>query len=320
MPLINGHLFKNYLNVNEMKNKERKEAYKEYRTWPCWYYHLTFDSLEKGQLFNNDEEYADGMNGVAIGQYIHKLSIIAFVLMVNHCHLLLYGSGEDIVNFFIFIKRRINEKLRTDGYPPLPNGYGFKLVRVEDKRQLADTIVYIARNPLKARPDITAGGYLWGSTNLIFSEINKLYEKTELGNMSGREIMRTLKTKVIPPKNYLLNRSMGFILPESYVNVRKAEQTLHDSWRFSSDLIRHIDAYIKIAEGIGEMVTLSDGELDEIITQILRKRFNTNSINELSIDDRCRLAIILKKEYRIDMKRIARILRIDLPVLKELFG
>lgn len=248
-----------------MKNKERKEAYKEYRTWPCWYYHLTFDSLEKGQLFNNDEEYADGMNGVAIGQYIHKLSIIAFVLMVNHCHLLLYGSGEDIVNFFIFIKRRINEKLRTDGYPPLPNGYGFKLVRVEDKRQLADTIVYIARNPLKARPDITANGYLWGSTNLIFSEINKLYEKTELGNMSGREIMRTLKTKVIPPKNYLLNRSMGFILPESYVNVRKAEQTLHDSWRFSSDLIRHIDAYIKIAEGIGEMVTLSDGELDEIL-------------------------------------------------------
>lgn len=105
MPLINGHLFKNYLNVNEMKNKERKEAYKEYRTWPRWYYHLTFDSLEKGQLFNNDEEYADGMNGVAIGQYIHKLSIIAFVLMVNHCHLLLYGSGEDIVNFFIFIKK-----------------------------------------------------------------------------------------------------------------------------------------------------------------------------------------------------------------------
>lgn len=320
MPLINGHIFKNYLNVNEMKNKERKEAYKEYRTWPRWYYHLTFDSLEKGQLFNNDEEYANGMNGVAIGQYIHKLSIIAFVLMVNHCHILLHGSGKDIVNFFIFIKRRINEKLRADGYPPLPNGYGFKLVRVEDKRQLADTIVYIARNPLKARPDITAGGYLWGSTNLIFSEINKLYEKTELGNMSGREIMRVLKTKVIPPKNYLLNRSMGFILPESYVNVRKAEQTLHDSWRFSSDLIRHIDAYIKIAEGIGEMVTFSDGELDEIISQILRKRFNTKSINDLSIDDRCRLAIILRKEYRIDMKRIARKLRIDLPVLKELFG
>lgn len=301
-----------------MKNK--KETYKEYRTWPRWYYHLTFDSLEKGQLFNNEDEYACGMNSIAIGQYIHKLSIIAFVLMVNHCHILLYGSGEDIVNFFKYINRRINEKLRADGYPPLPNGYGFKLVKVEDKRQLADTIVYIARNPLKARPDITAGGYLWGSTNLIFSEISKLHEKTELGNMSGREIKRTLKTKVILPKNYLLNKSMGFILPESYVNTKKAEQALHDSWRFSSDLIRHIDAYIKIAEGIGEMVTLSDGELDEIIYQNLKKHFNTNTINDLSIDDRCRLAIILKKDYRIDIKRIARKLRIDLAVLKELLG
>ena len=93
---------------------------------------------------------------------------------------------------------------------------------------MADTIVYIARNPLKARPNITAGGYLWGSTNLIFSEINKLHERTELGNMSAREIMRTFKTKVLLPKNYLLNKSMGFILPESYVNTKKAEQTLHD--------------------------------------------------------------------------------------------
>ena len=299
-----------------MKNK--KDIYKEYRTWPRWYYHMTFDSFEKGQLFNNDEEYACGMNSIAIGQYIHKLSIIAFVLMVNHCHILLYGSGEDIVHFFKYLKRRINERLRADGYPPLPDGYGFKLVKVEDKRQLAETIVYIARNPLKARPDITASGYLWGSTNLIFSEISKIYNKTELRNMSDREIMRILKTKVILPKDYLLSKQMGFILPESYVNVRKAEQTLHDSWRFSSDLVRHIDAYIKIAEGVGEMVTLSDGELDEIIYQSLKKNFNAHSLNDLSIDNKCRLAIILKKNYRIDTKRIARKLRIDLAVLKEL--
>ena len=66
------------------------------------------------------------------------------------------------------------------------------------------------------------------------------------------------------------------------------------------------------------MVTLSDGELDEIIYNNLKKHFNTNSIKDLSVDDRCRLAIILKKDYRIDTKRIARKLRIDLAALKEL--
>lgn len=301
-----------------MKNKT--QIFAEYRTWPVWYYHMTFDSLEKGQMFNNDDEYANGMNSIAIGQYIHALSIISFVLMVNHCHILLYGPGDGIVRFFRFVTRRINKSLRAHGFPPVPRNYGFKLVRIEDKKQLADTIVYIARNPLKARPDITSGGYLWGSSYLIFSEISKLFEKTELGNMSEREIKKILGTHIIPPKHYLVNRSMGFILPESYVKTEKSEQTLHDSWKFSSSLIRNIDAYIKIAEGIGETVSITDGELDEIIFQNIKKHFNSNSINDLSIDNRCKLAVILKKGYRVDKKRLARKLRIDLKVLEELFG
>lgn len=314
----NGYIAGNH-NIELMRSSKLKEAYKEYRTWPRWYYHLTFDSLEKGQLFNNDDEYACGMNDIAVGQHIHKLTIIAFVLMINHIHILLSGSGKDIVDYFIFLKKRANKRLRAAGHPPLPNGYGFKLVRIEDKRQLSDTVIYIARNPLKARPDITAGGYLWGSTNLIFSEACKLFAKKELGNMSDREIIKKIRTRVALPKNYLFNESLGIILPESYVDVRKAEQCLQDSWKFSSGLIRNIDSYLKIAEGIGELVTISEGELDEIIFHSLRKEFNVNSINDLSMDNRCRLAVILKKRYRVDTKRIARRLRIDVTVLNKLF-
>lgn len=302
-----------------MGNSRRKETYKEYRTWPRWYYHLTFDSLEKGQLFNNDDEYASGMNDIAVGQYIHKLSIIAFVLMVNHAHILLSGSGKDIVKFFTFMKKRMSKRLSTQGHPPLTNEYGFKLVRIEDSRQLTDTIVYIARNPLKARPDLTAGGYLWGSTNLIFSETGKLFAKKQLMDMPDREIMRRLKTRIPLPKTYLFNEPLGIILPESYVDVRKAEQCLKDSWRFSSSIVRNIDSYLKIAEGIGELVTISESELNEIISHNLRKEFNANSINDLSMDNRCRMAVILKKKYRVDTKRIARRLRIDLGVLNKLF-
>ena len=306
-------------NIKQMGNSKRKEAYKEYREWPRWYYHMTFDSLEKGQLFCNDDEYASGMNDIAVGQYLHKLTIIAFVLMVNHIHILLSGSGKDIVNFFIFMKKRANKRLRAASHPSLPDEYGFKLVRIEDRRQLSDTIIYIARNPLKARPDIMAGGYPWGSTNLIFSETSKFFEKTELRNMSDRDIARRIKTRVVLPKNYLFNESLGIILPECYVDVHKAEQCLQDSWKFSSGIIRNIDSYLKIAEGIGEMVTISEGELDEIVFQCLRKEFNVNSINDLSMDNRCRLAVILKKRYRVDTKRIARRLRIDVAVLNKLF-
>lgn len=82
-----------------MGRNKIKKLLKEYRKQPKWYYHVTFDAIETGQLFNNDEEYACGMNSVAIGQYVFGLSVIAFVLMVNHCHFLVYGSGESIVRF-----------------------------------------------------------------------------------------------------------------------------------------------------------------------------------------------------------------------------
>ena len=68
------------------------------------------------------------------------------------------------------------------------------MVKVNDERQLVDTIIYIARNPLKARPDLMASGYIWGSANLIFSDVDRLYDKIKVADMSCREAMRIFRT------------------------------------------------------------------------------------------------------------------------------
>ena len=302
-----------------MNRHKREKLFQEYRRLPKWYYHIVFDSIEKGQLFNNDHEYAEGMNSVAVGQYAYKLSVIVFTLMVNHAHFLVYGTGESAVRFFLFMKRRINARLKLDGFPPLPDNYGFKLIKVENERQLSDTVIYIARNPLKARPDLTAEGYIWGSANVIFSDVSKLFDKIRVKDMSYRSTMRAFHTKVRLSGEYVYNRSMGFILPESYVMNRKAEKVLRNSWTFSSGLVRNIDAYVKIAEGVGEMILLSEQELNEIISRNLKEMFNASSVSDLSIDNRCRLAVILKRKYRVETKRIARKLQIGTSVLDEMF-
>ena len=245
--------------------------YEECRFWPKWYYHLTFDSLEKGQIFNDDGEYANGMNGVAIGQYIYDLAVVAFNLMINHCHILAYGSGEDMVRFFIFMKRRLNDRLRDDGYPQLPGNYGFKLVKVENEGQLRDTVLYIARNPVRACPNVTVGGYMWGSTNLIFSELNKIFEKKPLSELSWREKRVLLRSDVSLPDNYVFNERYGLILPESYVLTEKAEQLFETAWNYTYGVVRNIDGYLRIAEGLGENVVLSDEELNDVISQSIKK-------------------------------------------------
>lgn len=307
------------LNLDYMGSHKLNELLKEYRKQPKWYYHVIFDSIETGQLFNSDDEYADGMNSVAIGQYVCELSVIVFVLMANHCHILVHGSGEDIVRFFLFVKERINRKLKEDGFPPLPIDYGFKMVKVNDERQLVDTIIYIARNPLKTRPDLMASGYIWGSANLIFSDVDRLYDKIKVADMSCREAMRIFRTKIRLPGNYLFNRPRGFILPESYVLNGKAERMLVNSWRFSSGLVRNFDAYLKIAEGVGEMIIFSENELNEIVNQVLRDHFKVDSVKDLGVDDKCRLALILKRKYRVDTKRIARKIHVEVAVLNKLF-
>lgn len=296
-----------------------KNLYEEYRRLPNWYYHLTFDSLEKGQLFYSDEDYAQGMNGIAIGQHLYNISVIAFNLMVNHCHILASGTGENMVKFFSFMKRRLNDRLRTGGHSGLTENYGFKLVKVEDERQLRDTIIYIARNPLKACPDITSGGYPWGSTSLIFNKMASLFPWIELKDLSKREKERCLKTKVSLPNEYHYNQKMGYILPESYVLTWKAERVLGNSWNYTYDIVRKIDAYVKIAEGLGETVILTDDELNEVIFLNIKKMFKADSVRELGTDDRCRLAVVLRNKYKVTIKRIARKLQIDVVTLKKLF-
>ena len=297
-----------------------KSDYGEYRSWPKWYYHLVFDSFEKGQIFNDKDEYAHGMNGVAIAQYLYNISIVAFNLMINHCHILAYGSGENMVKFFIFMKRRINDCLREDGHPVLPNNYGFKLIKVEDKRQLADTIIYIARNPLKACPTASVNGYRWGSTNLIFNEMKDLYERKSLSELSNREKRQLLRSGVSLPDGYSYNEKYGFIMPDSYVLVGKAEQVFGKAWNYFYGIVRNMDGYLRIAEGLGEEVTLSEDELNDVMAQTLRKVFNVSSINELGPDDRCRMAMVLKTRYKVTIKRIARKLHMDVSTLKKLFA
>lgn len=302
-----------------MTKRKRLKLWKEYRTWPKWYYHVVLDSIETGQLFNDESEYVDGMNTVAIAQYIHNVSIVVFNFMINHGHFLVLATGNDIVNCMSFIFRRINTRLIANGHSPLPENYGFKLIRVKDKKQLEDTIVYIARNPLKACPNIAAPGYLWGSCNLIFSDINRLFEKVQIKDLSDKFCRNTFRTRVKLPENYYFNKTVGMILPESYVMNGKAEEVLKSSWNYSNRVVRDFDAYFNLAEGIGELVVLSDEEVNLIIQRMLRNEYKVRFLSDLSVDERCRMAIVLRKKYKLDLKRISRKLHIELNILKKLF-
>lgn len=296
------------------------ERLQEYKKLPKWYYHLSFDHLEKSQLFNNEQQFADGMNSVAIGQFHYNINIITFNLMANHCHFLVHSLGSDIVSLFFYLKKRFNDRLNQDGDSLLPKDYFFKLVKVEDKPQLESVIIYIARNPFKALKDTMPSGYIWGTNYLIFSKITKLIDKVPLKNLGARAQRNMFHSRFTFPSDYLFNRPMGFILPESYVKTNKANEVLGTSWNYCSKLIKNMDAMIMIAEGISEEFLITDDELGMIINDCLHSQYGVKKVFELSNDDRCRLAVLLRKKYKIEPKRIGRTLHIDKDVITKLFS
>ena len=91
------------------------------------------------------------------------------------------------------------------------------------------------------------------------------------------------------------------------------------SRRFSSDLIRNIDAFIKIDEGIGERAVLSEDDVNELIYQNVKEMFKVNSVNTLNIEEKCSLAVQLKKRYHLENKRIARKLKLSLEIIETLY-
>ena len=303
-----------------MNRLERLKQWAEYRTWPEGYYHLVIDSYEKGQLFHNESQFVAGMNTVALGQYIHKIRILAFNLMVNHAHFLIWVTGNTAVDFFLFQKKRINARLIEDGFPPLPDDLGFKLIAIDtrDPYQLKNNLVYIARNPYKADRKVTPSGYLWGSNYLMFSNIYKVIQKKQIKDYSIDYMRKVLRSKIRLPDNYLLNDNLGMILPESYVSYKEAEDILKTSWNYCSDLVKNMDAYVRISERIGGRIEINDQELDTIIYTICKNKYNVKSYLELSLDDRCRLGVRLFKDYHIEVKRICRRIGIEYSVMNEL--
>ena len=303
-----------------MNKIARLNKWDEYRSWPAGFYHMIIDSFEKGQLFHNDAQFSAGMNTVALGQFNYKIKILIFELMVNHAHFMIWATGSDAVDFFLFQKKRINTLLIRDGFPPLPDDLGFMLVPIDtaDRYQLQNGIIYIARNPYKADSMLTPSGYLWGSGYLLFSNISKIINKKPVKDYSVDFMRKVLCSKTRLPDNYLFNEDLGMILPESYVFTQKAEQILGSSWNYCGNLVKNMDAYVKISEKIGAKININDRELDTIIYTICRNQYNVRSYLELSLDNRCRLGVRLFKDYHIDVKRICRKLGIEYSVMSEL--
>lgn len=283
---------------------------KEYQSYGRWYYHMILDSLGDRNLFNDKNEFIHGMNVVSIAQFLYNVGIIQFDLMRNHGHFIVQATGQQCCKMFDYFRYRFNDRLKKDGYPPLPHDWFFMLRRLETKTELVNAASYSARNSYEARKDILPGGYLWSSNYCMFSEIGELFEYRTVGEVGVRGMYRILGSQVKLPSSYKVSK-WGYILPESYLiksqdgKETKAESLYKDSKDYTYRIFRDYGTYRKVASDLRDTWIPSGNDLESLLQDLLNMKYGVKDARALGSDKICDLAVTLATRYGLSNDEIA---------------
>lgn len=267
------------------------------------YYHLCTDGLKDALLFNNESQYSYGMILMGLIKLRFNLAIYAFELMPNHIHIILNGRGADCLGAFDYLKHKLSVRLQQDGDSALPEDYWFKLVKIEDEEQLKRELIYVLRNPLE-KGFYTVGGYLWGSGWIYYSHLSTAMGGTFAGDISKRQKCKYFTTEMDIPDDWRIHPYVG-LLPDSFVDTSLVTKLFPSPKDLQTALVKDYEVFFQIASRLGELCEFSKSEISGIVSQTLQKRFGGRSLNDLTDQDKGKMAIILNREYGLTSYQIS---------------
>lgn len=280
------------------------------------YYHVSSHGLERNDIFKSREDFIAGMNDVAICVPGFDVRIICFCLMSNHFHFLLYGSLAECRRFSEEYKRKCAMRMR------LISGevHGLKDVEVridvvESQDYLENVIAYILRNPVASGMLLMPYHYPWSSASVYFTG-GAQQKGLMLGEMGVRQRYRVLKSRVSLPDSYVVDGD-GMILPSCYVDVETVEKIFRHPSRLLMLMAKRVENDVEIKLGMAERVTMTDQEILTQMRELIRKEFNKESIVQLSMNQRLKLCVLLKRNFGSGIKQIARLTRMEPEVVAK---
>lgn len=280
------------------------------------YYHVSSHGLERNDIFRSRENFIAGMNDIAISVLGFDISMLCFCLMSNHFHFVLYGSESECGRFANEYKRRcaMRMRLHSGEFKGLKD-VEIHISHVDSLEYLENVIAYVLRNPLAAGILMMPYHYPWSSVSLYFNERNRV-NGTRLNDMSVRKRFRVLKSRMDVPDKYIVDEH-GMILPSCYVDAELVEKIYRHPARLMMSLSRKIENEIEIKLGIAGNVSMTDQEIMTQLSELLRAEFHKDSLAQLSMEERIRLCLMLKRNFKAGVKQIARITRIDPEVVAK---
>lgn len=285
------------------------------------FYHLFSDGFRTDVLFEDKQAFIAGMNIVALCFLKCNIDILAFCLMDNHVHFILYGTFDECMSFrdrfmhkyAIWYSNRYSGKILEK--------MDFDIKLMEDEKYILNSIAYALRNGIAAGYCYCAEDYPWSSGGLYFRMPERITEMTsgwkQISEIKVRDIRRIFQTKADIPAEWKITPE-GYIWPGNYIDFKMVEKLYRTPKSFTFFMGQSKEDEINRSLGISECIALPDMELRAKAVTHCLQRFNTTNLRKLNAQQRILLGKELRKTYRCSAKQIARIIHLDPQYVKEL--
>ena len=284
------------------------------------YYHICTDGNAIPWMFQDDEDFIAGINRIALCILKNYVEIIAFILMDNHVHFVLYGTA-------LQCKKFINSyKMLTGKW--IHNKYGLKdylrllpteIISISDEETLLNTLAYLDRNSIVAGYRYMPSEYPWGSARYMFRDKEHEYQQESdfkpLAQLPLSKQRSLLKTRAKVPGEWYVD-SRGMISPSSFMDFSRIENIFRTSTRYSYFLAKKLEGQVEMQLTKSRKVFIPDKELRQIVRKIAHDTYRTEDVRTLDVKSRLAIARRLRYDYASTLKQISRMVCLTDDLLK----
>ncbi len=273
------------------------------------YYLISTEHLEKMLWFRSEEDFKVGMNYVAIQAAANpKVTVLAFVLMSNHVHLVMMGHIEDVLAFVNQFKTRYSKYIqRRYGIKELlrRNKIHLKAVDPYEFDSLQRVIAYVQMNPVAANICSHPVQYPWGTGNAFFNETVPVAKR--LGDYSKSALGRVLHSECdLLPQDWRITAD-GYILPQCYVDVASVERCFRSPKRMNFYYSSSSKARKRIESSDSNLPSFRDQIILAAVPDLCRTLFQKDGFEQLVIAERSELLRQLRFRFSADVGQMARV-------------
>lgn len=271
---------------------------------------ISTEHLEDRLWFKDEEDFKSGMNFVAITKYELEVDVLAFILMSNHVHLVLSCSEEEAIVFANTLKKYYGqyysrkysskELLRRNAIDvrPIPLG----------NEALERSIAYVQMNCVAANICSTPVNYPWGTGNCFFNPLTP--NGTKVKELSIRTLKRILHSHKTLPGEAIIGDG-GYVLPESYVNIRWVESAFKTPSRMNYFLNSSSKARRRIESSEGGLPAFRDQNIVAVLPDLCYSIFQKRKVAELSQNELGEIARQIRYRFSSDPHQIARVIGVS---------